>query len=194
MNSDAQRERLQRELIPRDDTLQMIGALNDLKARLLAVAEEYQLLDDTGRVPAAPSYAELLQHAADAQALSRDVVHMTTEFAQSTHSTNRVGSRVLARLATAATTSSHAVPHFAATAENALSLPRSSGPADRHYRDNRMVIDHATARAYLRRTSESLGDAAKELDAHLDFHRFFPAQARQQSPATPPPRPSAHHR
>ncbi|MFD4476444.1 hypothetical protein ACFWPU_10070 [Streptomyces sp. NPDC058471] len=189
MNFDAQRE-----LIPRDDTLQMIGAFNGLKAKLVAAAEEYQLLDDTGRVPAAPSYAELLQHAADAQALSHDVVQIAVEFARSTHSTSRVGSRVLAHLATGATMSSHAVPNFAETAENALSLPRASGSTDRQYRDNRMVIDHATARAYLRRTSESLRDAAKELDAHLDFHRFFPAQAQQQSPATPPPRPSARRR
>ncbi|MEU1329502.1 hypothetical protein [Streptomyces sp. NPDC005865] len=194
MNSDVRRERIQHELIPRDDTLRMIGALNDLEARLAAAAERYQLLDDSGRVPAVPSYAELLQHAAGAQALSYDVVQMTVEFARSLHSTNRVGSRVLAHLATAATMSSQAVPNFAETAENALSLPRSSGPPDRQYRDNRMVIDHATARAYLRRASESLRDAAKELDAHLDFHRFFPAQARQQSPEPPPPRPSARHR
>ncbi|MEU7646298.1 hypothetical protein [Streptomyces huasconensis] len=182
----------QRELIPRDDTLQMIGALHSLKDRLVAAAEEYQLLDDTGRVPAAPPYAELLQHAVDAQALSRDVVQMTAEFARGTHSKSRVGSRVLAHLATATTLSSHAGPHFAEAAENALSLP--SGPADRQYLDNRMVIDHATARAFLRRTSESLGDAVKELDAHLDFHRFFPAQAPQQSPAPPPPRSNTRHR
>ncbi|MEV0259380.1 hypothetical protein AB0H82_34650 [Streptomyces sp. NPDC050732] len=189
MNSDAQRE-----LIPRDDTLQMIGALNDLQTKLAAAAERYQLLDDTGQVPAAPSYAELLQHASEAQALSHDVVQLTLEFARSAHSTNRVGSTVLAHLAAAATMSSHAVPNFAETAENALFLPRSSRPTDRQYRDNRMVIDHATARAYLRRTSESLRDAVQELNAHLDFHRFFPAQTRQQSPATPPPRPSARHR
>ncbi|PJN35886.1 hypothetical protein CG747_36385 [Streptomyces sp. CB02959] len=189
MNPDAQRE-----LIPRDYTLHVIGALNDLKAKLLATAEKCQLLDDTGRVPAAPSYAELLQHAADAQALSADVVRMTAEFARSTHSTNRIGSAVLAHLATAATMSSHAAPYFAETAESALCLPRSSSPTDRQYRENRMVIDHATARAYLRRTSESLRDAANELDAHLDFHRFFPAPARQQSPATPPPRPTTRHR
>ncbi|MEV5979641.1 hypothetical protein [Streptomyces sp. NPDC052114] len=189
MNFDAQRE-----LIPRDDTLRMIGALNDLKVKLRDSAEKCQLLDDTGRVPALPSYIELLQHAADAQALSHDVIRMTGEFARSTHSTNRVGSSVLAHLATAATMSSHAAPHFAETAESALSLPRSSGPTDRQYRENRMVIGHATARAYLRRTSESLRDAAKELDAHLDFHQFFPAPARQQTPATPTPRPSARHR
>ncbi|WP_367435099.1 hypothetical protein [Streptomyces celluloflavus] len=185
---------IQRELIPRSDTLRLIGALDGVKAKLIDAVQQWQLLDDTGRVPASPAYAELIQHAADAQALSRDVVRMTVEFARSTHSTNRVGSAVLAHLATAATMSSHAAPYFAETAEGALSLPRSSGPADRQYLENRMVIDHATARAYLRRTSESLRDAANELHAHLDFHRFFPAQARQQSPATPPPRPTTRHR
>ncbi|MBC9723752.1 hypothetical protein [Streptomyces sp. TRM68367] len=189
MNSDAQRE-----LIPRDATLRLIGALDGMKAKLLDAAEQWQLLDETGHVPATPSYADLLQHAADAQVLSRDVVRMTAEFARTAHSTNRAGSAVLAHLAAAATMSSHAAPYFAETAERALSLPRSSSPTDRHHRDNRMVIDHATARAYLRRTSESLRDAVKELDAHLDFHRFFPAPSRRESPAPPPPRPSARHR
>ncbi|MGW3937409.1 hypothetical protein [Streptomyces sp. NBC_00024] len=186
MNSDAQRE-----LIPRDATLHLIGALDDMKAKLLGAAEQWQLLDETGHVPATPSHADLLQHAADAQALSGDVVRMTAEFARTAHSTNRAGSAVLAQLAAAATMSSHAAPHFT---ETALSLPRSSSPTDRHHRENRMVIDHATARAYLRRTSESLRDAAKELNAHLDFHRFFPTPSQEQSPAPPPPRPSARHR
>ncbi|MEV0636290.1 hypothetical protein AB0I77_15215 [Streptomyces sp. NPDC050619] len=189
MNFDAQRE-----LIPRDATLHLIGALDDMKARLLDAFEQWQLLDETGHVPATPSYADLLQHAADAQVLSRDVVRMTAEFARTAHSTNRAGSAVLAHLAAAATLSSHAAPYFAETAERALSLPRSSSPTDRHHRDNRMVIDHATARAYLRRTSESLRDAVKELDAHLDFHRFFPTPSRRESPAPAPPSPGARHR
>ncbi|MER5211041.1 hypothetical protein ABT063_10760 [Streptomyces sp. NPDC002838] len=189
MNSDAQRE-----LIPRDAALHLIGALDDMKVKLLDAAEQWQLLDDTGRVPAAPSYADLLQHAANAQALSRDIVQLTADFARTAHSTNRAGSAVLAHLATAATLSSHAAPHFAETAETALSLSRSSGVTDRHHRENRMVIDHATARAYLRRTSESLRDTAKELNAHLDFHRFFPTPPRRENPVPPPPRPSARHR
>lgn len=189
MNSDAQRE-----LIPRDATLHLIGALNAVKAKILDAAEQWHLLDETGHVPATPSYAGLLQHAADAQALSRDVVRMTAEFARAAHSTNRAGRTVLAHLATAATMSSHAAPHFAETAETALSLPESSSPTDRRFRENRMVIDHATARAYLRRASQSLRDAVKELDAHLDFHRFFATPSQQVSPAPAPPRPSARHR
>lgn len=185
---------IQSELIPRDDTLRLIGALNAMMAKFSDSAQQWQLLDEAGHVPATPSYADLLQHAADAQALSRDVVRMTAEFARTAHSTYRAGCAVLAHLATAATTSSHAAPYFAETAETALSLARSSSPTDRHYRENRMVIDHATARAYLRRASESLRDAVKELDAHLDFHRFFPTASRRQSPAPSPPRPSARHR
>jgi hypothetical protein len=57
-----------------------------------------------------------------------------------------------------------------------------------------MVIDHATARAYLRRAAESLRDAAKELVNHLDFHRFFPTPARRERPTPPPPTSSARHR
>ncbi|MER6500157.1 hypothetical protein ABT218_12380 [Streptomyces sp. NPDC001455] len=185
---------IQRELIPRNNTLHLIDALDGMKTKLLNAAEQWQLLDSTGHVPTSPAYAELIQHAAAAQALSRDVIHLTTDFARTAHSTNRAGSAVLAHLATAATLSSHAAPHFAETAETALSLSRSSGPADRQYKESRMVIDHATARAYLRRTSESLGDAVEELNVHLVFHRFFPTPSQRESPAPPPARPSARHR
>ncbi|AWN29998.1 hypothetical protein [Streptomyces sp. NEAU-S7GS2] len=185
---------VQRELIPRDDTLHLIAALDSMKVKLLDAAEQWQLLDGTGHVPAAPSYAELIQHANDAQSLAHDVVQLTAEFAQTAHSTNRDGSAVLARLSTAATMSCFAAPHFAETAEIALSLRRASRPADKQHLENRMVIGHATARAYLRRTSESLRDAAKELGNHLDIHRFFPTPSQRESAAPPPPKPSTRHR
>ncbi|MER0483159.1 hypothetical protein ABR737_33310 [Streptomyces sp. Edi2] len=185
---------VQRELIPRDDTLRLIAAFDDMKVKLLDAAEQWRLLDGTGHMPAAPSYAELIQHAADAQSLARDVVQFTADFAQTAHSTNRDGSAVLARLSTASTMACFAAPYFAETAETALSLRRSSRPADRQQLEHRMVIDHATGRAYLRRTSESLRDAAKELSNHLDFHRFFPAPSQRESPAPPPPKPSTRHR
>ncbi|MEU3934485.1 hypothetical protein AB0E85_20985 [Streptomyces sp. NPDC029044] len=144
-------------------------------------------------MPATPPYAELLQHAAEAQALSRDILHLTADFARRSHSTTRAGTVVLAHLATAAI-SSHAAPAFAKTAEIALALPRSAGPTDRQHSENRMVIDHATARAYLRRSSDSLRHAAKELNDHLDIHRFFRPSPPQQSPTPPPPGPSGRHR
>ena len=72
---------VQRELIPRNNTLHLIDSLDAMKAKLLDAAEQWQLLDDTGRVPAAPSYAGLLQHAANAQALSRDIVQLAADFA-----------------------------------------------------------------------------------------------------------------
>lgn len=184
---------VRRQLIPRGDVLRLVGVLDGMKAKLLDAAERWQLLDDTGHVPAAPAYADLVQHAAAAQDLSRDVVRLAADFAQRPHSTTRAGLAVLAHLATAATMSSNAAPHFAETAETALSLPRPAGATDRRYRDKRMVIDHATARAYLRRTSESLRDAATELNNHLELHRLFPEPSRQQSPAPPPGR-SARHR
>ncbi|MFF4016628.1 hypothetical protein [Streptomyces sp. NPDC001843] len=66
---------------------------------------------------------------------------------------------------------------------------------DRHYLTNRMVIDHASARAFLRHTSESLRDAAMELDDHLGFQRFLATLTRQDGPpAPPPPRPGGRHR
>ncbi|WP_198358324.1 hypothetical protein [Streptomyces fildesensis] len=174
----------QRELMPHSDTLRLIGALDVVKTKLSQAAQQWQLLDDTGRVPASPPYAELIQHAADAQILSHAVMELTTAWARSAHSTSRVGSAALTHLATAATLSAFAAPHFAETAETAFSLARSRNPTDRQYAENRMVLDHATARAYLRRTSEALRDAVKELDRYLDLHRFFPAPV--------PPQPSPH--
>ncbi|AQU71401.1 hypothetical protein BBN63_32440 [Streptomyces niveus] len=163
-----------------------------MKAKLLDAAEQWQLLDDTGRVPSTPAYADLVQHAAAAQDLSRDVVRLAADFAQSPHSTTRAGRAVLTHLATAATLSSHAAPHFAETAETALSMA-ATGTTDRHYQANRMVIDHATARAYLRRASESLRDAATELNDHLGLHRFFPEPSRQQIAPSPLPGPGSRH-
>ncbi|MFD4479431.1 hypothetical protein ACFWPU_25400 [Streptomyces sp. NPDC058471] len=185
----------QRDLMPSDDARHLIGALNAMKDKLLNAAQQWELLDENGHVPAEPSYAALLQHAADAQDLSRDVIRLTADFAQSPHRTTRTGSAVLKRLATAASMSSHATPHFTETAESALSLPRSSNPAERHYLKNRMVIDHASARAFLRRTSESLRDAAKELEDHLNFQRFVTTLTRGEGPPVPAPsRPSGRHR
>ncbi|MFJ8676321.1 hypothetical protein [Streptomyces sp. NPDC093589] len=183
----------QRELIPRADALHLIGALNAMKDEALNAAQQWELLNEDGQVPAAPSYTALLQHATDAQDFSREVLRLTAAFARSAHHSTRVGSTVLKRLAMGAM-SSQAVSHFAETAERALALPRSANVTDRHYLANRMVIDHASARAFLRRTSESLRDAAKELDDHLDFHRFFPTLSRTETPTPPPPRPSARHR
>lgn len=91
--------------------------------------------------------------------------------------------------------SSHAAPYFAETAEYSLALLRSSNSNGRHHLTDHMVHDHATGRAYLRRTSESLRDATKELDDHLGFHRFLAQLTRQEVPPTPPPpQPRGHHR
>ncbi|MGC4971722.1 hypothetical protein ACLQ2D_02285 [Streptomyces sp. DT199] len=185
----------QRDLIPSDKVLQLIGALNAMKDELLNAAQQWELLDENGHVPATPSYTALVQHATDAQDLSRDVLRLTADFARSPHHTTRAGGTVLKHLGTAATMSSHAAPHFTESAECALALPRSANPTDRHYLANRMVIDHASARAFLRRTSESLRDAVKELDDHLGFQRFFATLTRQEVPPAPrPPRPGDRHR
>ncbi|SFY48666.1 hypothetical protein [Streptomyces sp. F-1] len=185
---------LRRELIPRNSTLHLIDSLDAMQSRLRSAAEQTHLLDDAGRVPATPSYAELLQHAAEAQALSRDVLQLTADVARSSHSTTRVGNSVLAHLATATTMSSHAVPHLAEAAEHALALLRSASPADRDYLTNHMVSDHAAGRAYLRRTSQALRNTVKELNDHLDAHRSFLATPQRQSPTPPPPGPNGRHR
>ncbi|MCZ4102357.1 hypothetical protein [Streptomyces sp. H39-C1] len=183
---------IERQLIPRGDTVRLINQLQELVLRLKDTAEQMRLLTDAGRVPQTPDFSSLIQHAAEAQGLSHEVVNLAAQFTQTPHSTNRAGSAVLAHLATAATLSAFAAPHFAETAEAALALPRSCGPTDRQYAENRMVIDHATARAYLRRTSDSLRDAVKVLDEHLDLHRFFPTPSRPDSPALLPPKPGTH--
>ncbi|MFE2193794.1 hypothetical protein ACFXAQ_23615 [Streptomyces olivaceus] len=77
----------QRDLIPRDDALHLIGALNAMKDKLHDAAQRWELLDENGHVPAAPSYTALLQHATDAQDLSRDVLRLAADFARSPHHT-----------------------------------------------------------------------------------------------------------
>ncbi|WP_420036038.1 hypothetical protein ACN2WE_30890 [Streptomyces sp. cg28] len=185
----------ERDLVPRDDALRLLHSLNALKEETHSAAQRWELLDENGHVPAAPSYPLLLQHAADAQDLSREVLRLAADFARRSHHTTRSGEIVLRHLATAATMSSHAAPRFAETAEGALALPRSTHPTDRQDLLNRAVLDHATGRAYLRRTSESLRDAAKELDNHLDLQRFLAPLARQGERPTPPPaQPGGRHR
>ncbi|MFC8286625.1 MULTISPECIES: hypothetical protein [Streptomyces] len=176
----------ERELIARNDALHLIGALNVMKDKAHNAAHQWELLDEDGHVPASPSYTVLLQHATDAQDLSREVLRLTAEFTRSPHHTTRDGSAVLKHLAVAATMSSYAAPYFAETAEHALALLRSTNPADRQYLSNNMVHDHATGRAYLRRTSESLRDAGKELENHLGFQRSLAQLTRQVTPPAPP--------
>ncbi|MGW3835937.1 hypothetical protein [Streptomyces microflavus] len=186
---------VRRELIPRDDALDLIRAFNALKEEAHTAAHTWELLNEDGQVPAAPPYTVLLQHAAGAQDLSRGILRITSDFAHSPHHTTRVGSNVLAKLAWATTTSSNAAPQFAETAEYALSLPRSTSPADRNHITTKMVFSHATGRAHLRRTSASLRMAAEQLADHLGFQRFLTQLTPQEGPPTPPPpRPSSRNR
>ncbi|WP_330434579.1 hypothetical protein OIC43_09440 [Streptomyces sp. NBC_00825] len=184
----------QRELIPRHETRHLIGALDTMKAKLLAAAEQWRLLTESGGMPASPSYTGLLQHAADAQGLSRDIVQLTADFTMGPHSTKRVGRAVLGHLAIAATMSCHAAAYFAETAEIALALSQPSGLTDRDGLKERAVTDHGAARAYLRCAAGSLRNAVKELGHHLDVHRSFPAPSRSESPVLPPPGPGARQR
>ncbi|WP_187452051.1 hypothetical protein [Streptomyces parvus] len=185
----------ERELIPRDDALHLIGALNVMKVKAHNAARQWELLDEDGHVPAMPSYTVLLQNATDAQDFARDVLRLTAEFARSPHHATRDGGAALKHLAVAATMSSYAASYLAETAEHALALLRSTNPADRQYLSNNMVHDHATGRAYLRRTSESLRDAGKELEDHLGFQRSLAQLTRQETPPAPPaPRPGGRPR
>ncbi|AJE87432.1 hypothetical protein SLNWT_7056 [Streptomyces albus] len=185
---------IQRPLIPRDHALRLVGTLNALTDKLLDASQQWELLDEHGQVPDAPSYTALLQHAADAQDLFRDVLKLTADFARSPHSTTPAGSAVLTFLAVATSMSGHAAPHFAETAECALALPRSSHPADRPYLANRMVGDHAIARARLRHASQVLRKAAEELNDHLDLHDALPPLLSRDTPVRPPPGPQGRHR
>ncbi|MFE0680553.1 hypothetical protein ACFW17_07085 [Streptomyces sp. NPDC058961] len=183
------------DLIPRSDVEHLLGAVNSMKDKLSGAAQQCELLDEDGHVPASPSYTALLQHAIDAHDLTRDVLALTAGFARSPHHTTSAGRTVLKHLAAAATMSSHAAPHFNETAECALALLRSTDPRDRPYLANRMVIDHASARASLRVASRCLRDAAKELDDQLGFHRFLTTLTRKEGPPAPaPPRPGGRHR
>src|SRR5689334_20798391 len=125
--------------------------------------EQWQLLDSSGRMPAALNFTELFQHVTGAQELSRDVLRLMAGFAASPHIANSAGRDTLAHLSTASTLSVHAAPHFAQTAHAVLALRKLTNPTDQHYLKNDMVIEHATARNYLLRTSQSLRDAAQAL-------------------------------
>ncbi|TYR50713.1 hypothetical protein FY004_32215 [Streptomyces parvus] len=166
-----------------------------MKVKAHNAARQWELLDEDGHVPAMPSYTVLLQNATDAQDFARDVLRLTAEFARSPHHATRDGGAALKHLAVAATMSSYAASYLAETAEHALALLRSTNPADRQYLSNNMVHDHATGRAYLRRTSESLRDAGKELEDHLGFQRSLAQLTRQETPPAPPaPRPGGRPR
>ncbi|KQV94168.1 hypothetical protein [Streptomyces sp. Root369] len=117
----------QRALIPSDEVLQLIGAVNAMKDKLLNAAQQWELLDENGHVPATPSYAALLQHATDAQDLSRDVLRLTADFARSPHHTTRASSTVLKHLGTAATMSSQGTRR----PPRLPTLPRDAHPSGR---------------------------------------------------------------
>ncbi|WP_327657183.1 hypothetical protein [Streptomyces sp. NBC_00483] len=188
---------IQREPIPRDESHSLVNALTALKSQLLDTAQTCQLLDRSAQLQGgAPAYSDLLQHAADAQHLAHGVIQLTADFTGSPHSTTHAGPTVLTHLATATSMSSLAAAHFAESAEHALSLPRPSNPAVRRYLETRMLVDHSSARAFLRRASESLRDAAKELEDPLNVHRNrpFPKPAWRQSPEPPQPAPNPSRR
>ncbi|MET9564756.1 hypothetical protein [Streptomyces tauricus] len=183
-----------RDLIPREDVLRLIDEFSAMKETFASKIEQWQLLDISGRVPAALSFTELFQHVTGAQELSRDVLKVTADFAARLHIANPAGRDTLAHLSTASFLSAHAVSHFAQTAHAVLTLRRLPDPTDQHYLKNEMVIDHATARNYLLRTSQSLRDAAQTLHEHLQLHRFFSAPALSDRPVPPPPGPKGHSR
>ncbi|MFE9686773.1 hypothetical protein [Streptomyces sp. NPDC006285] len=183
-----------RELIPRDEVLRLIGAINTMRTTFTDKAEQWQLLDRSGRVPAALSFTELFQHVTGAQELSHGVLRLTADFAARPYIANRAGRDTLAHLSRASTLSVQVAPHFAETAKTVLDLRRTSSPKDQQYVRNDMVTSHATARGYLRRTSESLRDATQALHEHLDLHRFFSSPALSDRPVPPPPGPKGHHR
>ncbi|WP_446038060.1 hypothetical protein [Streptomyces sp. SID1121] len=182
------------EPIPRDEIFLLIGPLNEMQAKIIDAAQQWELLDEAGHVPAAPPYIELLQHAIDAQGLSLGVHQLAADFARNPYSKTRDGGTVLALFAAAAAISTQAAPYFAETAQGALSFPRAGKLTELRFVKNRMVIDHASGRACLRRTSGSLRAVAKELDNQLDFHRYLSTVAPRESPAPPPPKPNGHHR
>ncbi|MFD4575803.1 hypothetical protein ACFWNK_12440 [Streptomyces sp. NPDC058417] len=183
---------LQRDLIPRNAALHPIDALNALKDQLRDAAQQWELLDENGHLPTAPPYTTLLQHAVASQDLSCGVLRLTADFARSPYHPTPAGSAVLKHLAVAATLSSHAVPRFTETAESALLLPRIDS-RDRHRLRESMVMDHGTARAYLRSASGSLGDAAKELHEHLGFQHFTTLTRHKEVPTRPPRKPDGRH-
>lgn len=153
-----------------DDASRLLNALTVQRSQLLEAASHHLLLGDNGDTPPRASLGGLLEPAAHAQALAHDIAHLTADFAESSRSTSRSGRIVLTRLATATTMSFQAAAHFAESAEGSLSLSRSSSPAVRRYAEDRLLVDHSSARAFLRRAAETCSEAAEELNGRLGAH------------------------
>ncbi|MGW4441943.1 hypothetical protein [Streptomyces sp. NPDC004682] len=184
---------LQRLQTPRDATRHLINALRTLQVTVDDAERQWSVLDADGHVQTDPSFTELLQHAADAQDLSREILRLTADFAQSPHGTNAASS-TLVTLAIATTASSQAAGWFAEAAECALSLSRATDATSRRYLSDCMLTHHGAARSSLRLTSRCARDAAKELDKHLGVRRSPTTRTLGESPVPPPPRPNGPHR
>ncbi|MEW1699047.1 hypothetical protein ACIQCR_31300 [Streptomyces sp. NPDC093249] len=121
-----------RNLIPRNKALRLIGALDTIQDKARNAAQRWELLDENGHVPASLSYTALLQHGIGAQGFSRDILRLTAGFSRSPHHTTPAGRTVLRHLTVAATMSSRAVSHFAQAAESALATGRATSTDDRY--------------------------------------------------------------
>ncbi|MER7932947.1 MULTISPECIES: hypothetical protein [unclassified Streptomyces] len=185
-----------RELIPRDKALRLISELKAIKGKAHNAAQQWELLEETGNVPATASYTGLLQHAIDSQDLSHEVLRLTANFARSPYRNTPAGSCVPIHLGIAATMSNHATAQFAETAECGLALLQSADPAGQEYLTTNMVSHHATGRAYLRRTAQALSLATGDLVGHLGFQqRTLATPTLQENPPAPaPPGPGGPHR
>ncbi|MFB7781358.1 hypothetical protein ACFC1D_01425 [Streptomyces vinaceus] len=161
----------------------LVGALKALEIKFADTAPRWEP-DEIDRLLETP-FTELFQHATEMQEISREVLQITAELAATPQGTNARDRGALDHLATASTMSSYAATHFAESAESALRLPAASTPQDRRDAENRIISNHATARAYGRVTSRCLRHAITDLDHPLDAHGLTHTPAPPAATPTP---------
>ncbi|WP_406401920.1 hypothetical protein [Streptomyces uncialis] len=98
-------------------------------------------------------------------------------------------SKIRARLANVAEHTLRAVDLFTRTAETSASPTPAPGSAGAQRREGRMVVDHASARAELRRAAEATGETITLLKEHAELRRLLASMLRRPTTTPLPPQP-----
>ncbi|MFD9715805.1 hypothetical protein [Streptomyces sp. NPDC059076] len=158
--------------------------LESLTAALHDAFTRLELLDDAGRVPSTPLFDQLMRHADAAKELSRTAMHLAAVVGIPNPGSvvdRESDSKVRAQLAVVTEHTLRAVDLFTRTAEASASGPQR--------REGQMVVDHASARAELRRAAEATGEALTLLREHAELQRFLASMLRRPTITPPPPQP-----
>ncbi|WP_329558872.1 hypothetical protein OG711_07925 [Streptomyces uncialis] len=178
--------------MPSPTTEEMTEQLKTLVTGLDDAFARFELLDETGRVPSTPLFSRLMQHADAAKELSRTAVHLAAVVGIPDADSvvdREMDSKIRARLANVAEHTLRAVDLFTRTAETSASPTPAPGSAGAQRREGRMVVDHASARAELRRAAEATGETITLLKEHAELRRLLASMLRRPTTTPLPPQP-----